>query len=91
MGETWPLTVSSGVLGCSLDGSAHLIFFKPDNPNYRPGLDHTYAVNGTARDLNKAADGAWWDIQSLWADNPTTSGLKVDMTDFINDGLSLCP
>jgi hypothetical protein len=38
-----------------------------------------------------AGKAAMWDIESLWADNPTTSGLKINKTDFINDGLSLCP
>ena len=29
-----------------------------------------------------AGKAAMWDIESPWADNPTTSGLKIDMTDF---------
>ena len=76
-----------------LSGSKHLIVFKPVNPHNTTGMDHFYAVNGTARDLIKyqSGAGAWPDIKYLWADNPKTPGLKIDMTDFINDGLSLCP
>jgi hypothetical protein len=92
-GKTWPLTVDSGGLSCSLSGSEHLIF-KPVNPDNTTWSDRPYAVNGTARDLIKYQSGNGarvLDIKYLWADNPKTSGLKIDMTDFINDGLSICP
>jgi len=41
------------------------VLFYPDNPNIDPFRNHTFAVNDTARDLNKKAHGPWQDIQLL--------------------------
>lgn len=45
----------------------------------------TYAVNGTARGREMGVDA-----QAIWADDPSTPGLKKDISPVINRGLELC-
>ena len=42
-----------------------------------------YAVNGTAK--ARAAI-----LNPIWADDPNMPGLKIDMSDLIDEGLALC-
>ncbi|MFD4952155.1 hypothetical protein [Streptomyces sp. NPDC058451] len=70
----WPFTVSAGVLRC--EGGA-VTFEPPGGPRY--------AVNGTAKGAGYAA------ITPIWADDETLGyGLKVDISEVLDEGLSLC-
>ena len=72
--KEWPFTVDVGVLQC--EGGA-VTFEPPGGPRY--------AVNGTAK-------GAGYpEITPIWADDKTLgNGLKVDISEVLNKGLSLC-
>ncbi|MFE4420669.1 hypothetical protein [Streptomyces sp. NPDC056817] len=70
----WPFTVNAGVLRCA--GGA-VTFEPPGGPRY--------AVNGTAKDAGYPA------ITPIWADDETLgNGLKVDISEVLDTGLSLC-
>jgi hypothetical protein len=72
--KEWPFTVDAGLLKCE----AGAVTFEPaDGPRY--------AVNGTAK-------GAGYpDISPIWADDKKLGyGLKVDISEVLNKGLSLC-
>ncbi|GAA5078694.1 hypothetical protein GCM10023336_70630 [Streptomyces similanensis] len=70
----WPFTVSAGVLRC--EGGA-VTFEPPGGPRY--------AVNGTAKDTG------YPEIKPIWADDETLgNGLKVDISEVLDKGLSLC-
>ena len=44
-----------------------------------------YAVNGTAMGLKQ-----WPDVEKIWAPDPGTEGLKINIGRLISDGLKLC-
>lgn len=44
-----------------------------------------YAVNGTAKGRSSGAD-----IASIWSDDPNAAGLKLDISDLVSEGLTLC-
>ncbi|MEU9405049.1 hypothetical protein AB0E08_04975 [Streptomyces sp. NPDC048281] len=70
----WPFTVDAGVLEC--EGGA-VTFEPPGGPRY--------AVNGTAKDAGYPS------VMPIWADDKTLgNGLKVDISEVLNKGLSLC-
>lgn len=76
-GDKWAFTVSNGILSCVNPGDKYpAITFTTDNK--------TYAINGIAKGLG------YPDIDPIWKDNPNTSGLKVNISPFIQRGLSLC-
>ncbi|MYW08599.1 hypothetical protein GT034_09635 [Streptomyces sp. SID2563] len=70
----WPFTVSAGVLRCE---AGAVTFESPGGPRY--------AVNGTAK-------GAGYpEITPIWADDETLGhGLKVNISEVLDKGLSLC-
>ncbi|MFY4722851.1 hypothetical protein [Streptomyces sp. LaBMicrA B280] len=72
--KEWPFTVSAGILKC--EGGA-VTFEPPGGPRY--------AVNGTAKDAGYPA------ITPIWADDKSLgSGVKIDISEVLNKGLSLC-
>jgi hypothetical protein len=73
-GKTWPLTVDSGTLVC--EAGSRVTFTTGGT---------TYALNGLAK-----GDGQWSDVGSIWADDGSGLGLKVDMSDLTEAGLALC-
>ncbi|MFF1547141.1 hypothetical protein [Streptomyces sp. NPDC058291] len=70
----WPFTVGAGLLKCE----AGAVTFEPAG-------GPRYAVNGTAK-------GAGYpDISPIWAEDKDLGyGLKVDISEVLNKGLSLC-
>ncbi len=73
-GDNWPLTVDSGELAC--EGNA-VTFKAPDGTRY--------AVNGTAQGSTGLPE-----IDPIWADNPDTTGLKINIGPLIDAGLEVC-
>ncbi|MFF3166620.1 MULTISPECIES: hypothetical protein [unclassified Streptomyces] len=72
--KEWPFTVSAGVLQC--EGGA-VTFEPPGGPRY--------AVNGTATDAGYPA------MTPIWADDTNLgNGLKVDISEVLDKGRSLC-
>lgn len=76
MKDEWPLTVSSGVLGCERGA----VTFSAN------GI--TYAVNGTATAQGRKL--GWRDIREVWKDNPAIPGTKTNIGPMIEKGLFLC-
>lgn len=74
-GRDWPLTVEAGVLSC--EGVSSVVFAADTGGRY--------ALNGTAE-----THTSWPSIEPLWADAPGQPGLKVDLGDLIQAGLTLC-
>jgi hypothetical protein len=66
-GDAWPLKVDRGTLGCTQPGA--VTFTSTDGT--------VYWVNGTAGDM--AGKNGWLDIRPIWANDPTTPGLKKDI------------
>ncbi|MFJ4932324.1 hypothetical protein ACIP8U_00435 [Streptomyces pseudovenezuelae] len=70
----WPFTVDAGLLKCE----AGAVTFEPAG-------GPRYAVNGTAKDVG------YPDISPIWAEDEDLGyGLKVDISEVLNKGLSLC-
>ena len=82
-GAAWPLTVSSGILGCQQPPYPGAVTFTaPDGT--------VYWVNGTAGD--SADKNGWQDIHPIWAKpkHPLFSGQRKDIGVLIDAGLKLC-
>jgi Protein of unknown function (DUF2511) len=77
-GSSWPLKVSKGTLGCT----------DPDEVTFTKPNGAVYWVNGLAGDA--ASENGWLNIRPIWANDPTTPGLKKDIGVLIDDGLKLC-
>jgi hypothetical protein len=78
MGSEWPLTVDRGELSCNGSGGVgEVVFTSKDGTEY--------SVNGLAK-----GTGKYTDIMDIWADDPSVSGLKIDMGPLTEKGLSLC-
>ncbi|WP_431040823.1 DUF2511 domain-containing protein [Streptomyces sp. P1-3] len=72
--DKWPFTVDAGTLRCR-DGAS--VTFEADGTEY--------GVNGTAQDAGYPS------VKPVWADDPALGhGLKVDISEVLNYGLSLC-
>lgn len=71
---TWPLTVDSGTLEC-IDGTK--ITIKVNGTRY--------ALNGLAR-----SDSSLPDFEPMWADDPSSPGLKMSVGPLIAEGQQLC-
>lgn len=70
----WPFTVTSGRLKCEA-GSV----------TFEPAGGPRYGVNGTAKSVG------YPDVTPIWADDEDLGyGLKVDISQVLNRGLSLC-
>ena len=70
----WPFTVASGRLKCEA-GSV----------TFEPSGGPRYGVNGTAK------SAGYPDVTPVWADDDELDyGLKVDISQVLNRGLSLC-
>ena len=78
-GSAWPLTVESGTLRC--EGAGAVTFTSDDDGT-------TYWINGLAG--GSAEDRGWEEVRAIWADDPTTPGLKIYIGSLIDDGLALC-
>jgi hypothetical protein len=74
--DEWPLTVSSGELGCERNA----VTFRAN------GI--TYAINGPAMARGKYL--GWRDIREIWKDNPAIPGTKINIGPMIEKGLLLC-
>ncbi|GAA1769428.1 hypothetical protein GCM10009681_46000 [Luedemannella helvata] len=74
MGDRWPLTIDSGTLECR--NGAEVVLSSGGT---------VYALNGTAKSSKRYAD-----VSSVWADDPSTAGLKVSIGPLIDEGLALC-
>ena len=70
----WPFTVAEGTLDCEGAGA---VTFTTDGTSY--------AVNGLAQ---SATD--YPDVDAIWADDPSSPGLKIFIGDVIQQGLELC-
>lgn len=74
LGSDWPLTVDEGAVRC--EGAGEVYF---------EATGQTYAVNGTAMGMSDLPD-----IDAIWADDPETPGLKINIGPIIDRGLKLC-
>ncbi|MBD8102493.1 DUF2511 domain-containing protein [Plantibacter sp. CFBP 8775] len=81
-GAEWPLTVPYAIVKCKEKTAAGRVLqiVTVESPD---GTE--YAVNGTARDHTELPE-----IFPIWADDPDTAGLKVDISPVIRSGLALC-
>jgi hypothetical protein len=73
-GRIWPLTVESGAVAC--ESGTEIVFTAEGT---------TYAVNGSA-----LASGQWPEIDAIWADDSGIPGAKLNISDLITAGQSLC-
>jgi hypothetical protein len=77
-GESWPLTVKSGIVNCVKEASGNVaVIFQPssstaDNPV-------RYALNGYAKGSATMKFYDLQDIDPIWADNPKIPGTKKDI------------
>lgn len=83
-GASWPLTVDSVELRCAV--------IDPSRPAFT-GLvfahnGKIFALNGTASSF--AAKMGWFDVRSLWRDNPDIEGTKINISPLIARAQSLC-
>lgn len=76
MKDEWPLTLSSGVLGCERGA----VTFSAN------GI--TYAINGTA--MAQGRKLGWRDIREVWKGNLAIPGTKINIGPMIEKGLLLC-
>ena len=74
LGDRWPLTVPSGVLGC-----------QGNSISFTSGST-TYAINGTAKNLHPE----WPDIEAIWAFRPDSPGIRMDIGPLLERGRKLC-
>lgn len=76
-GESWPFTVSEGILNCE----GGMVTFWSEG--------WTYAVNGLAR--GAMAQRGWRDVTLIWRDTPAGSVTpKVDLSWVITMGMDMC-
>ena len=73
-GASWPLTVDSAKIGCA----------NGQNEYVQVGSIR-YALNGTAK-----ADGGYSNVDTIWADDPSSPGLKLSIAPLIADAQKLC-
>jgi len=73
-GAGWPLTVDSAKIGCA----------NGQNEYVQVGSIR-YALNGTAK-----ADGGYSNVDTIWADDPSSPGLKLSIAPLIADAQKLC-
>lgn len=81
--ERWPLTVTSGTLGCEpVSGNlkVQLVTFSSGGK--------TYALNGIA--CGHAKKRGWLEVRPIWKDNPEIPGTKINIGPLIDRGLALC-
>lgn len=76
-GKAWAFTVDEGVIECR---TGNRVVFVSEGK--------TYALNGLARGW--AERMGWLDIDQIWRDNPDGITPKIDISPFIELGLSLC-
>lgn len=76
----WPLTVPAATLMCAGLGVGG------NQPSVTLAAGgQMYAVNGTAKSTKQFED-----LDAIWAEDPTTPGLKADIGPLLAKGLSLC-
>jgi hypothetical protein len=82
-GASWPLTVSSGTVGCTKPPFPGAVTFTTNNGT-------TYWLNGTAGD--SASQHGWKDVHPIWAKvkHPLFPGERKDIGVLIDAGLKLC-
>lgn len=73
-GNKWAFTVSEIKIGCEMN--LPVVFISGD--------DNAYGLTGFS--ANAVGRG----IDSIWGDNPSIKGLKIDLSPFINLALSHC-
>lgn len=73
-GTAWPLTVDSADIGCQV---GHDVYVQVGSIRY--------ALDGVTKQ-----DGGYEDVNAVWADDPTTPGLKMDISSLRNQARSLC-
>jgi hypothetical protein len=76
VGESWPLVVDEGVLGCDGSGGVGAATFTTGGT--------TYALNGIALDRGIP------DIDPIWAPDPNIEGMKMDIGGLTRRALELC-
>lgn len=73
----WPFTVDTATLMCSEGADGQRVTVVADQ--------EMYALNGAAKSQTDLPDFA-----AIWADDPGTPGLKIDIGPMLNRGLALC-
>lgn len=77
-GDVWPFTVDDGQLACNAQG--HVTF---------TSAGVVYALNGTAK--GAIDNGASYRvIDEVWRDDPSNTGLKINLQPALDAGLALC-
>lgn len=78
LGDAWPFTVDDGQLACNAQG--HVTF---------ASAGVVYALNGTAK--SAIDNGASYRvIDEIWRDDPSNTGLKINLQLALDAGLALC-
>jgi hypothetical protein len=73
-GPAWPLTVDSADIGCQ---AGHDIYAQLGSIRY--------ALNDTTK-----ADGGYEDVDAIWTADPSSPGLKMDISGLRNQAQALC-
>lgn len=73
-GTAWPLTVDSAKIGC-----------ENGQDEYVQVGSIRYSLNGTAK-----ADGGYDNVDAIWADDPSSPGLKMSIAPLVADAQKLC-
>lgn len=71
-GDSWPLTVSSGIVNCSVESNGVAVIFQPDDESGK------YALNGYAKGSETMEFYGLELIDPIWKDDPAT-GAKKDI------------
>jgi hypothetical protein len=74
----WPFTVAQGQLECKDEGHVQI---------------QTFTANGVTYSLNRAAKDAdrYPPVDSIWRQDPSLPGFKVDIAEVIEYASKLCP
>jgi hypothetical protein len=77
LGKDWAFTVDDGVLACDGKNGVGAVTFTSGGK--------TYALNGAAKAGNK-----YEPVDSIWAEDPSIKGAKINIGSIIQRGLKLC-
>lgn len=79
-GDAWPLTLDGGMLRCEGPGAV----------SFTSSEGIVYSINGTAKAWSRTNNLAWKDIDTIWADDPSAGGRKMNVGPLVAGGLALC-
>jgi hypothetical protein len=84
LGDSWPFTVSEGVVSCvGRGGIGFAIFTAPDGTRY--------ALNGLAKAPDIMTRYNLHQIDAIWRRNPEVPELRINIGPAIDRALELCP